>query len=839
VKIAPTLVAVPLLVLALSWLAFRANHFDAESFDRGLSQIEEFTTVEAAMHRDILAARAGLLRNYDPLAAEIRSLYASMDQVRGAVGNDRTTAEAIDRLHQSVTGQEQVVENFKTDNALLQNSLAYFALFSTRLESIAGTAPPAPQVNALSVAMLHFMLDTSPANAADVKARIDRLEEQAGSFGDEDMIRVLVAHGRMLLRVLPATDDALKQLRTPQERRYREELRTIVMERQAHSRYEARRFRVYLYVASLLLVAVLVYLGLQLRARARAIRRRAALEHVIAAISIRFINAHPSEIDELIDRALAEMAECVGADRAYFLVQGSSARMHTWHRDGISFPPNWPDRAQALAAQYKPVLEDVVQVPNVKRLPKGQAKEACMTFGLYGWVCASRITRDGGSVVLGFDAVQHACRITTPGELSLTRMALDTIVNAIGRQAVESEKMRLEARLQQNQRMETVGALASGIAHNFNNIIGAILGYVEVAELHVKSGSKSAGYLDGIGRAAERARDLVDQLLAFGRRRDGRRRPVRLGALLTETESMLRASLPHKIELVIEASPDEAIVSADPVQLQQVILNLCTNAAQAMDGVGRVQVDADVHDIRSPRALSHGNLPPGRYVCIAVCDSGRGMDKALLERIFEPFFTTRAAGNGLGLATVREIVREHGGAIDVKSDPGAGTRFEAWFACVAGIPAAVNAELALVPFGHGETLLIIDSRHDRLLHNEEILAALGYEPVGFVRVDDALESCRKTPNRFDAVVIGQLPSVEALLKAAARLRDANPYRPIIVAVPSEDIGVEALMTAGISEIVRWPLHAPEIAAALARSLEGRRPQPATSVMHKVGADINQ
>jgi signal transduction histidine kinase/AmiR/NasT family two-component response regulator len=838
-RIVPSIAAVPLLIILLSWLALHASQPDAELLDRALSEIEEFTTAEAALHRDVLAARAGLLRNYDPLADEVRTLYASLGRIRSDVANDRASLAAVDRLEASVREQEQAVESFKTDNALLQNSLAYFAMFSGRLDSIAGNDPPAPLVNSLSVAMLRFTLDSSPDNASDVQNRINLLQEQAGSFGDDDLIRVLVAHGRMLLRVLPTADGALKALRKSHEMRDRDALRSIIMDRQIQARYEVSRFRLYLYIASLLLVGILVYLGLVIHARARAIQRRAALEHVIAQVSMRFMNSHPSEVDGLIDQALAEMAECVGADRAYFLVLGSDPRTYTWQRAETSFPPNWPDRAPALAAKFGHVLEDVVQVVNVNRLPSGPRKEACRAFGLTGWVYASRITRDRGTVALGFDAVHQSCRITAPGELGLTRMALDTIVNAIERQAAGAAKLRLEARLQQTQRMETIGALASGIAHNFNNIIGAILGYVEVAELHVKGGSKTAGYLSGIRRAGERARDLVEQILAFGRRRDARRRPVRLRTLLDETGTMLRASLPAKVDLVIHPSPDEAIVSADPAHLQQVILNLCANAAQAIDGNGTVEVDTHVHQIHSPRALSHGVLNQGRYVCIGVNDSGRGMEKAVLERIFEPFFTTRSAGNGLGLATVREIVREHGGAIDVKSEPGAGTRFEAWFACVVGAPDAINAALAPLSFGHGETVLVLDTRRDQLLHNEELLAALGYEPVGFVRLDDALESCREAPNRFDAIVIGQTASASSLLEAAAKLRAVIPSCPIFVAAPSEDVSAEALIAAGITEIVHWPLHPTDIGTALTRSIEAWRRRFATSVTLKAEADIDR
>ena len=167
-------------------------------------------------------------------------------------------------------------------------------------------------------------------------------------------------------------------------------------------------------------------------------------------------------------------------------------------------------------------------------------------------------------------------------------MALDAILYAVQRQSMEQERARLEARLQQGRRMETVGALASGVAHNFNNIVGAILGYTEMAEAQVEPDSRPAHSLGEIRRAGERARDLVDQIMTFGRRRDSRRRPTDVRTLIAESAALLRASLPPATELVVREAPSTAIVSAEPVQLQQVILNLCINAAQAMDGVGRV-----------------------------------------------------------------------------------------------------------------------------------------------------------------------------------------------------------------------------------------------------------
>src|SRR5262245_49852875 len=197
-------------------------------------------------------------------------------------------------------------------------------------------------------------------------------------------------------------------------------------------------------------------------------------------------------------------------------------------------------------------------------------------------------------------------------------MALDGVMNGMGREQLEQERARFERSLQQARRMETVGALASGIAHNFNNIVGAILGYTELAEAQLVSDSPPARNLGEIRRAGERARDLVDQILAFGRRRDLRRTPVSVKVLVDETSSLLRASLPSWIKLVIHEVPDAAVVSGDLGQLQQVILNLCSNAAQAMDQVGCVEIETAVPEITGAQSLTQGDLAPGRYVRIAV-----------------------------------------------------------------------------------------------------------------------------------------------------------------------------------------------------------------------------
>src|SRR5271166_2946858 len=367
--------------------------------------------------------------------------------------------------------------------------------------------------------------------------------------------------------------------------------------------------------------------------------------------------------------------------------------------------------------------------------------------------------------------------------------------------------------------MQTIGSLASGIAHNFNNIIGAILGYSEMAEPELAPGSKLGEHIDEIKRAAERGRDLVDHILTFGRRRDVRVRPIEVRAQFDEAASLLRATLPEGVELVIADVPVDIAVLGEPAQLQQVILNLCNNAAQAMEGQGRIYVAAERKDVAAPFvALSHGELLPGRYVCVSVIDTGRGFDDSVARRLFEPFFTTRSDGTGLGLATVQEIVRDYDGAMNVQSDPGRGSRFEAWLPAAA-MDGSVALDRSALPLGRGETVLVIESERKRRLRDEEMLAALGYKPVGFERADEAIAACRAAPERFDIMLISHAPNASDGLDVARVLHRIAPRCPVLLAtVSTNDISVDALAQAGIVEVLRRPVDNAELAAILARCL---------------------
>jgi signal transduction histidine kinase len=805
---------IAVLFLLLTWLLVSGLNLNSTLFDREVRALDDFTKNDRGLHREVLTARAGLSRNYDGLVRRLNGINESLDRLRNAARGDEEQLAAIDHLAARCAQQEGMVEQFKSQNALLQNSLTYFGLLSGRLAAADGNGPVVAAVTTLSAAMLHLTLDTSPAAARDVQ---DRLEQLATLQHDDESIRALLAHGRILHDVLPALDAVMKALFVVAGDPEQEILRSLIVTRQVAARSSARRYRLLLYATSLLLLVILVHFGLRLRARTLALQWRATFEHVIASISMDFVNSQNHEITAVVERALGELAECIGADRAYFVMAGKPRQVYRWAREEVEFPSGWPERALDLESHFVRGPGGAIYLPKIRWSRPDEAANLLIANGLHGWLCIPSTGGSDSGAILGFDAVDPG-DFALSGEFGLFRMAFDAIANAVGKVMLEQEKQRLEASLQQARRMETIGAFASGIAHNFNNIVGAILGYTEMANAHVRSGGRPANSLAEIRLAGERARELIGQILTFGRRGDARRERVCVKALVAETRSLLAVSLPPHIRIEVRETSEDTLVSAEPAQLQQVILNLCNNAAQAMDDPGVIEVAIEVREVKYPVRVGSDEVGPGCFTVISVSDSGRGMDEATLERIFEPFFTTRLAGNGLGLATARVIVQEHGGAMQVESAPGAGTRFDVWLPCMSlNEPASLPHAPGIVGRGVGETVLVFETNHERLLRHEEILAALGYEPIGFMTTAELTDAYRATPERFDVALVCHQPGTTSAMDFAIALHEMAPGLPIVLATPSaHTLTVRSLAASGVSELIQYPLASSELARALLR-----------------------
>src|SRR5579863_3736111 len=385
----------------------------------------------------------------------------------------------------------------------------------------------------------------------------------------------------------------------------------------------------------------------------------------------------------------------------------------------------------------------------------------------------------------------------------------------------ESALRASEAQLRQSQKMEAMGTLAGGIAHDFNNILGAILGYGELAQQQSAPDTPLRRYIDNVMLAAERAKALVDRILGFSRSGLGERAHVHIQSVIEETLELIAASLPADIQLEKTLIAGDAALIGDSTQLHQVVMNLCTNAVHAMEHGGILNVLLERVDLAEAQTVSRGTLSPGPYIRLVIADTGVGIPPDVVERIFDPFFTTRGVGKGtgLGLSLVHGIVTDLGGAIDVKSVIGEGTIFEIWLPMTteAGKP-AVETVRAL-PRGHGETVMIVDDEPMLVALAEEMLAELGYEPVGFDSSSAALQAFRAEPLRFDLVLTDEAMPDLAGSELASEIRRVRPDVPIILM--SGHGGARLADRAagiGVNEVLHKPLQRSDLAESFARNL---------------------
>jgi signal transduction histidine kinase/ActR/RegA family two-component response regulator len=822
------------LLLMLTYLLLRGFTADAALHEQRLRAIDALTFNEAALHRDVLKTSHGLLLDYDPLVATV----ARLREVSAELDKAGAPRPLMDGIVAELDRQEALVEEFKSAHALLRNSLAYFAYLSEQLVVPASEPGQAVAmvVGRLASAMFRFLgAASNAAAAAEVAASLDELSVQAVPADLRADTSALAAHAALILRDQPLADGIVARLlatRVPAQARSLQD-HFIAQQRDAESR--AWIFRVLLYLASVLL---LVYLGLlyaRLRANARALRARSDFEHLIAGLSGQLIDTPVEQTANAIGQALERLGRHVDVDRAYVILKGAAhgteATCYSWFRGGIAVPDGWPDGGlatvcerplQHIAGMTRNSIEyercGYVDIPSVAALPPSEAKTRLTECGIRSWLCVP-LWHAGNSVgLLGFDAVTSKKR-WTEDDIALLRTLGEILVNALFRERGERERQALEARLRHAQRMEAIGTLAGGIAHDFNNILGAILGYTEMLLTRVRRDSREWQHVQEVKKAGERARDIVDRILAFSRRTEQRLHPLRLRPLLEETAGLLRASLPATIDLRLRLPDDrDTIVLGEPGRLQQVVMNLCTNAAQAMTGQGVIELALDLFALDTEQALSHGALPAGRYVRLTVRDRGQGMDAATLERIFEPFFTTKevGVGTGLGLAMVHGIVADHGGGIDVHSSPGAGSSFEVYLRQADVAPADDDRIAGPLPTGTGETILIVDDEKSLVQLGEEMVAALGYEPVGFDSSTQALAAFRADPQRFDLVLADESMPGMTGTQLAATLHAIRPDLPILLMTGFG--GPVGSPRPDVREVLNKPLLSADIAAAIARHL---------------------
>src|SRR5215831_19507234 len=413
------------------------------------------------------------------------------------------------------------------------------------------------------------------------------------------------------------------------------------------------------------------------------------------------------------------------------------------------------------------------------------------------------------------EAEVNVCPMEFGGQMAVLVVARDI-----------TERTRLEAQLHQVQKMQAIGTLAGGIAHDFNNIPAAVLGYTELALYDVPHGSRMQRHLEEVLSAGKRARDLVQQILAFSRQRPPERQPVRLHLLISDVLRMLRASLPSTIAIHPRLTSTAGAVLADPTQLQQVLMNLCTNAEHAMRDTGGVlAVHLDAVEITVAFAATHAPLTPGPHACIIIRDTGYGMAPEVMERIFEPFFTTKAVGEGtgMGLAVVDGIIASHGGVITVASTPVQGTTFAIYLPRLdTDTPSLDVPEETSIPKGNGRILFVDDE--PTLAHmTAEMLSRLGYNATVYTSSVEALQTFQAEPWQFDLVITDQTMPVMTGERLARELRRIRPDIPIILCTGfSHTMTASKAQTLGVDAFLLKPLGFRELGVAIQQVLEQRR-----------------
>jgi PAS domain S-box-containing protein len=389
-----------------------------------------------------------------------------------------------------------------------------------------------------------------------------------------------------------------------------------------------------------------------------------------------------------------------------------------------------------------------------------------------------------------------------------------------------TERKKLESLLQQAQKMEAIGTLAGGIAHDFNNILAVILGGVELSILGIPKESPAHSYLIEVLKATERATDLVQQILTFSRKKELERKPLQLGIICKEALKMLRASIPTTIEIQQDIVPKSGIALVDPTQIHQIIMNLCSNAAHAMQEKGGL-LRFSLRNID----FSHEDVPPGSdlipgpYLNLTISDTGYGIEPTVLKRIFDPYFTTKGIGegSGLGLAVVHGIVKGYKGAIQVHSELGKGTTFQVYIPRIESAKGLqMHRKAKDLPRGT-ERILWVDDEESIIRFGKMMLGYLGYEVVGTTSSLEALEIIKGHPKKFDLVITDYTMPKMTGTELAREIIRIRPEIPIILITGlGEFMTADQKEAAGIRKAVMKPLEIHSLAEKVREVLDQER-----------------
>jgi PAS domain S-box-containing protein len=442
--------------------------------------------------------------------------------------------------------------------------------------------------------------------------------------------------------------------------------------------------------------------------------------------------------------------------------------------------------------------DDIIQVK--------QKRKMCMDFPDSESDMEYRFITRNGNIFW----VKENARVVKIGNEQLLH---GTIFNITQQKKAEEEKLKLEERVRHSQKLEAIGTLAGGVAHDFNNILCIIMGYTDLVLKNMTSEDKSYCHLSHIQKASKRARDIIQQLLTFSRKVEIRKQPIDVGPVISETLTFLRSTLPSNINIRLNLDITDEMILADPTQIHQVIMNLCVNAAQAVqnqEGTIEVTVTSRNADLKKIEVCR--DLPEGRYIKIDITDNGPGIPPEIADRIFDPYFTTRGNldGSGMGLAVVHGIVKNHDGCISMSSKPKQGTTFTIFLPIVNYRPEKPVNSKETCPTGT-ESILFIDDEEDITVIGKMMLEERGFRVKTEINPLNALNTFKNNPQGYDCVFTDMtMPRMtgDTLFKEIRKIRSDIPV--ILCTGHSDYINDEEALAAGLSAFTHKPINGNEL-----------------------------
>ncbi len=476
-----------------------------------------------------------------------------------------------------------------------------------------------------------------------------------------------------------------------------------------------------------------------------------------------------------------------------------------------------PQDAPYITAKGSFYCEDTMNLlSTLSEGEKGRFRGKCIATG-YASVSVIPVSYRGN--ILGAIHLADREKAKIPRRMVEFIESVQALVGqAMHRFDLEEEQERLRSQLLQAQKMDALGTATGGIAHDFNNILAAIIGFTEIVRGRVAKGSREERHLDRVLEAGMRGRELIKQMLTFARKTDHAKKPVRLSNVVNETMKLLRASIPSTINIRINVKSESALIIGDENQIQQVLMNLCTNGAYAMrEKGGLLEIELSDYSV-SP---SSQEMKPGLYMKLSVRDSGEGIPAEHLNRIFDPFFTTKkiGQGTGLGLSVVHGIVKQHGGHITVESEPASGSVFSVYLPKASRVVPAHVAADEDVPTGR-ERVLFVDDEETLIEMGQVILEELGYQVTVTNDSLEALALFRADPSRYDLIITDQTMPDMTGIELAREVLTLKRGTPVILCTGfSHVVDSDSAQAAGIKAFAVKPLTKKEIAHTIRKALD--------------------